>query len=81
MLSYMGYFNKYKSEEIKMTKVINLGATCETCRFQDRSNHDACHKCMHLNGKQGWEPSEGVQVIEGEDWQGNPTRRVVGGVA
>jgi hypothetical protein len=78
----MGYFNKYESEEIKMKKVINLGASCTTCKFQDRSNHDACHKCMILNGHKGWEPAEGVQIIEGEDWQGNLTRRVVtGGVA
>ncbi|MCC5468535.1 hypothetical protein [Pelosinus baikalensis] len=51
-----------------MKKVVNLGASCTTCKFQDRSNHDACHKCMHLNGKPGWEPAGGVQVIEGEDW-------------
>ena len=61
---------------------INMGATCGTCRFQDKSNPSACHKCMNRNGRPGWEPAEGVQVIYGEDWLGRTTRRpVTGGAA
>lgn len=63
--------------------MINIGATCSTCKFIDKSNPDACHQCMNMDGRPGWEPGEGVQMIYGEDSLGRKTRRPVkkGGAA
>lgn len=56
-------------------KIINIGATCDTCAKQGQKK--GCKPCLTRNGRPGWEPAPGVQVIYGEDWRGNVTRRPV----
>jgi len=57
--------------------MINIGATCSTCKFIDKSNPGACHKCINMDGRPGYDPAEGVQMIYGEDSFGRLTRRPV----
>ena len=57
--------------------IINTNATCGTCLYRDRSNASACKLCMNRDGRPGWEPAEGIQVVYGQDWMGRTTRRVI----
>lgn len=57
--------------------MINVGATCGTCKFINKSNPSACHRCMNENGRPGYEPTDNVQMVYGEDSFGRATRRPV----
>lgn len=58
-------------------KIINVGASCGTCLYKDKSKPGNCHRCMNANGRPGWDPLPGVKLTIGQDWLGRTTRRVV----